>query len=401
MKRTIDDLALFGGPAAFLNTVTVGRPSIGDRARFESRMAWVLNNEWLTNSGPLVSEFEAEVAEVAGVRHCVATSNATVGLQLALHAAGVRGEVIMPAMTFAATPHAAAWIGLEPVFCDVDPVTGLVDPDDVKRRITERTGAVVGVHLWGQVAPVDELDRLAHEHGLTMIYDAAHALGCTRDGRRAGGFGDAEVFSFHATKVVTSFEGGALVTNDDTLAARARSMHNFGLGQGGQVELMGTNAKMSESSAAMGLTSLDAFPAVCEHNRLNHDLYAGELRGVKGLRVHELDGEESSNYQYVIVSVDGAQTGVDRDGIIAVLAAEQVVAKPYFSPPCHLMAPYRADPPPRIENAEWLASQVVALPTGPAVSSEDIRRICDVLRLVVANGEQVAGRLASATSTPT
>ncbi|WP_286691169.1 MULTISPECIES: dTDP-4-dehydro-6-deoxyglucose aminotransferase [unclassified Aeromicrobium] len=400
MKRTIDDLAVFGGPAAFLNTVTVGRPSMGDRERFESRMAWVLNNEWLTNSGPLVSEFETAVAEIAGVRHCVATSNATVGLQLAMHAAGVRGEVIMPAMTFAATPHAASWIGLEPVFCDVDPVTGLIDPDDVKRRITERTGAVVGVHLWGQVAPVEELDRLAHDHGLVMLYDAAHALGCTRDDRPAGSFGDAEVFSFHATKVVTSFEGGALVTDDATLAARARSMHNFGLGQGGRVEHVGTNAKMSEASAAMGLTSLDAFAEVCEHNRRNHELYAEELRGVKGLRLHELDLEERSNYQYVIVSVDPAHTGIDRDEIIRVLAAEQVVAKPYFSPPCHLMEPYRTETPQRIESAEWLAAQVVALPTGPGVSAEDIRRICDVLRLVVADGEHVARRLTAARNAP-
>lgn len=388
MKRAVTDLAIFGGPQAFLHDLFVGRPTVGDRDRFFARLEWALNNNWLTNGGPLVREFEGRVADLADVRHCVATCNATVALQLALRACDVSGEVIMPSMTFAATPHAASWLGLQPVFCDVDPETGLIDPDHVAALITPRTGAIVGVHLWGRAAPVEALQKIAVDHQVKLFFDAAHALGCTADGRAVGGFGDAEVFSFHATKTVTSFEGGAIVTDDGQLADRIRAMHNFGLSADRAVEV-GTNGKMSESAAAMGLTSLDAFAETREHNRANHALYSAELSRVRGISVHQFDQGEQNNFQYVIISVDQAGAGIDRDQMQAILRAEKVIARSYFSPGCHQMAAYRTDPPLRLEHTETLSSQVLALPTGPAVSSEDIRRVCDIIRLAAANGELI------------
>ncbi|QBJ96223.1 dTDP-4-dehydro-6-deoxyglucose aminotransferase [Rhodococcus sp. ABRD24] len=389
MKRALTDLAIFGGPAAFLHDLYVGRPTIGDRTRFFARLEWALNNNWLTNGGPLVREFEGRVADLADVRHCVATCNATVALQLVLRASDVSGEVIMPSMTFAATAHAASWLGLEPVFCDVDPETGLIDPDHAAALVSPRTGAIVGVHLWGRAAPVDALHKIAADKQVKLFFDAAHALGCTADGRAIGGFGDAEVFSFHATKTVTSFEGGAIVTDDGQLADRIRTMHNFGLSPERAVAEIGTNGKMSESAAAMGLTSLDAFAETRDLNRTNHALYSAELRGLRGISVHQFDARERNNYQYVIVSVDKTATGIDRDQMQAILRAEKVIAQPYFSPGCHQMPPYRRDPPVRLAHTEYLSEQVLALPTGPAVSSEDIRRVCDIVRIAVTNGELI------------
>ncbi|MEU8891609.1 dTDP-4-dehydro-6-deoxyglucose aminotransferase [Streptomyces sp. NPDC048442] len=389
MKRVVTDLALFGGPATFLRPLLVGMPTVGDRARFLARLEWALDNDWLTNGGPLAMELEGRIADLAGVRHCVATCNATSALQLLLRASGVTGQVIMPSLTFAATPHAASWVGLEPVFCDVDPVTGCLDPARVEELITPATGAILGVHLWGRAAPVVELEKLAAEHGVKLFFDAAHAFGCTSGDRPIGSFGNAEVFSLHATKTVMSFEGGAVTTDDGELAERLVALRNFGIDRNKSVTAVGINAKMSECSAAMGLTSLDAFAQTRERNRDNHALYRSELHGVPGVEVLPFDESERNNHQYLILLTDRAVTGLHRDRLQALLQAEKVFPQLYFSPPCHLMPAYRTEPALRLEHTERLAERVLALPTGPSVSFEDIRRVCSIVRIAAERGRQI------------
>ncbi|NEB81463.1 dTDP-4-dehydro-6-deoxyglucose aminotransferase [Streptomyces sp. SID14478] len=389
MKRALTDLALFGGPTAFLRPLLVGMPTVGDRARFLARLEWALDNDWLTNGGPLTTELEGRIADIAGVRYCVATCNATAALQLVLKASGVTGQVIMPSLTFAATPHSAAWVGLEPVFCDVDPVTGCLDPARVEELITPDTGAILGVHLWGRTAPVIELEKVAAEHGLKLFFDAAHAFGCTSGGRPIGGFGNAEVFSLHATKTVMSFEGGAVTTDDGELAERLAALRNFGIDRDRSVNAVGMNAKMSECAAAMGLTSLDAFEETRARNQENHALYRSELRGVPGIEVLAFDEGERNNHQYLILLADREVTGLHRDRLQALLEAEQVFPRLYFSPPCHQMPIYRTDPPLRLPHTERLSEQVLALPTGPSVSFEDIRRVCSIIRLAAERGGQI------------
>ncbi|MFE0824567.1 dTDP-4-dehydro-6-deoxyglucose aminotransferase [Streptomyces sp. NPDC058847] len=396
MKRVLTDLALFGGPEAFLRPLLVGMPTVGDRARFLARLEWALDNEWLTNGGPLTTELEGRIADLTGVRYCVATCNATAALQLVLKASGVTGQVIMPSLTFAATPHAASWVGLEPVFCDVDPVTGCLDPARVEELITPATGAILGVHLWGRAAPVAELEKLAAEHGLKLFFDSAHAFGCTSGDRPIGSFGNAEVFSLHATKTVMAFEGGAVTTDDGELAERLVALRNFGIDRDKSVTAVGINAKMSECSAAMGLTSLDAFEETRERNRENHALYRSELRGAPGVEVLPFDEKERNNHQYLILLTDRAVTGLRRDRLRTLLQAEKVFPQLYFSPPCHLMPAYRAEPPLRLEHTERLSERVLALPTGPSVSFEDIRRVCSIIRLAAERGEQIEAMWAQA-----
>ncbi|MFB9904173.1 dTDP-4-dehydro-6-deoxyglucose aminotransferase [Allokutzneria oryzae] len=392
MKRGVDDLALFGGPEAFMQTLYVGRPNIGDRARFFDRLDWALDNQWLTNGGPLVREFEERVAEVAGVRNCIATCNATAALQLLVRAADLSGEVIMPSLTFAATAHAVRWLGLDPVFCDIDPATGCMDPKLVQELVTPRTTAIFGVHLWGRPCAVDELEKVAADNGLKLFFDAAHALGCTHDGRRVGGFGNAEVFSFHATKVVNAFEGGAIVTDDDGLARRVRALHNFGFSHEGVPEEAGTNAKMSEAAAAMGLTSLDAFETAIARNLENYECYRAEFAELAGVTVVGFDKRQRNNYQYVIVEIDEQVTGIHRDLLLEVLRAENVVGQRYFSPACHQRPPYRDAVRAPLPHTEWLADRVLALPTGTTVSREDIRRVSDIVQIAAGNGAQVTSR---------
>ena len=261
-KRSLSELAIFGGSPAFDETLHVGRPNIGDRARLLARIDDMLDRRWLTNRGPFVQELETKLAALLGVRHVVAICNGTVALEIAARALGLTGEVIVPAFTFVATAHALQWQEITPVFCDVDPATHLLDPARVEAMITPRTSGIVGVHVWGQACNVEALAEIAQRRGLRLIYDAAHAFACSHGGQMIGNFGDAEVFSFHGTKFFNTFEGGAVATNDDDLAQRIRLMTNFGFTGFDTVVTIGINGKMSEVSAAMGLTGLESLDRV-------------------------------------------------------------------------------------------------------------------------------------------
>ena len=226
--RVLEDLAVFGGPPAFTEPRHVGRPNIGSRAELFERIGGALDRGWLANDGPLVAEFERRVADLLEVDYCVATSSATVGLQLVARALGLSGEVVMPSFTFVGTADSLAWLGITPVFADIDPRTHNLDPAAAERALTSRTSAILAVHLWGCACDVDALGEIAAQHDIPLVLDAAQALGCTYRGRPIGGFGRAEVFSFHATKVAGAGEGGAVTTNDPELARRVRLMRNFG-----------------------------------------------------------------------------------------------------------------------------------------------------------------------------
>jgi len=301
--RSAADLAVNGAPPAFDAPIHVGRPNIGDRTTFLDRVGRILDNRWLTNNGPMVRELEQRIADMAGVRHCVAMCNATIALEIAIRALDLRGEVIIPSYTFIATAHALHWQEIVPVFADIDPATHNLDPAAVRRMITPRTTGIVGVHLWGRPAPIEALQSVADEHGLKLMFDAAHAFGCSHDGRPIGGFGACEVFSFHATKFFNTFEGGAVVTNDDRLAEKMRLMRNFGFAGFDNVIYPGTNGKMTEICAAMGLSNLEALDATMQANRRNYEAYRRALAGLPHISMLEYDGDASNNYQYIVIEI--------------------------------------------------------------------------------------------------
>jgi dTDP-4-amino-4,6-dideoxygalactose transaminase len=377
----MSELAILGGAPAFPEPVHVGRPNIGDRARLMERIEGVINRRWLTNDGPLVHEFEEAISAMLGVPHCIAMCNGTVALEIAIRAAGLSGEVIVPPFTFVATAHALQWQAIAPVFCDVDPRTHNIDPTRVEELITPRTTGILGVHVWGRPAPVDELTRIAADHGLRLLFDAAHALGCSTGGRMIGGFGTAEVLSFHATKVVNSFEGGAIVTADEEFADVARLMRNHGFADYDQVGHVGTNGKMSEIAAAMGLTSLESREEFVAANRRNYETYSAALQGVDGVELIGYDSAESCNWQYVVIEVDES-AGLSRDELQAVLWAENVLARRYFFPGCHRMEPYRTlfpDVAERLPETERLVQRVLALPTGTSMSTDAVTAVAGLV----------------------
>jgi dTDP-4-amino-4,6-dideoxygalactose transaminase len=397
MKQHIDRLAVFGGAPAFEEKIHVGRPNIGDRERLIQRINDMLDRRWLTNNGFYVQEFERRIAELVGVKHCIVMCNATVALEIAIRAAGLRGEVIVPSFTFVATAHALQWQEITPIFCDVDPRTHNIDPPRVEALITPRTTGIIGVHLWGRACDVGALQEIATRRGLKLLFDAAHAFGCSYGGQPIGRFGDCEVFSFHATKFMNSFEGGAVATNDDELAAKIRLMTNFGFAGYDNVVYLGTNGKMSEVAAAMGLTSLESMGDFIEVNRRNYHEYHRALAGIPGVSLMEYDGGECYNYQYIVVDIDEPAATISRDALLQLLWAENVLARRYFFPGCHRMEPYRSYFPHSgllLPETERLTGRLLVLPTGTAVGATDIGAICDLIRMAVRNGMAITRKLA-------
>lgn len=396
MKNSVDQLAVFGKIPAFVEKLHVGRPNIGERERLLARINDLLDRRWLTNNGPYVQEFEQRIADMIGVKHCIAMCNATVALEIAVRAAGLRGEVIVPSFTFIATAHALQWQEITPVFCDVDPGTCNIDPGRVEAMITPCTTGIIGVHVWGRPCDIEALTEVAQRHHLKLLFDAAHAFGCSYKGRMIGNFGNAEVFSFHATKFFNTFEGGAVTTNDDELAARIRLMKNFGFAGYDNVIYIGTNGKMSEVSAAMGLTGLESLEEFIATNYRNYKHYERELAGIPGVQLVTYDETEKCNYQYIILEIDEWVTQVSRDQLVEILHAENVLARRYFYPGCHRMEPYRSyfrHAGLLLPETERLARRVLSLPTGTAVGAAEIGKICQIVRLVVAHGPEVRERL--------
>jgi dTDP-4-amino-4,6-dideoxygalactose transaminase len=396
MTLELSQLALFGGPPRFSSPLHVGKPNIGSRNNLFKRLEDILDRRWLSNNGIYIQEFEQKVAEISGTKHCIATCNGTIALEIAIRAAGLIGEVIVPSFTFIATAHALQWQGITPIFADIDPVNHLIAPDAIHRLITPRTSAILGVHVWGQGCNFAALSQIANDYHIPLIFDAAHAFGCTYQNKPIGQFGLASILSFHATKFVNSLEGGAIVTNDSSLAEKARLMTNFGFKGYDHVGYIGTNGKMNEFSAAMGLSSLESIDEFIAANHANYQQYSQGLEGLKGIEMLTYDEKEKQNYQYIILNVDPSQSPLKRDELVDLLWTENVRARRYFYPGCHRMEPYCSDYPNAgllLPNTELASQQIVVLPTGQTLSAPDITKICQIIRLGIDSSEAVSGAL--------
>ncbi len=387
MKKTVQDLAIFGGSPAFAEPLHVGRPNRPDKAAFFQYADDIWESAWLTNNGPKVQQFEKELQQMLGVKHAIAVCNATIGLQIAIRALGMEGEVIVPSFTFVATAHSLEWQGITPVFCDVDPDMHCMDPAQIEKLITPRTTGIMPVHLWGNPCDVAAIQALADKHNLKILYDAAHAFGCEHAGKMIANFGDAEVFSFHATKILNTFEGGCITTNDDELARVIRLMINFGFIGKDQVTHVGSNGKMSEISAAMGLASLKELNSFIVHNRSNYQHYKKRIADIPHLSIIEHDEKEARNFHYIIVRV-ADDAGISRDAIVKALEQENVLARRYFHPGCHHMEPYKSSYPDvglQLLVTEKLTNVLLCLPNSTATSDSDVESVCNLLQFIMEN----------------
>jgi dTDP-4-amino-4,6-dideoxygalactose transaminase len=366
---------------AFKELIHVGRPNIGSREAFHRYVDSIFDRRWLTNRGECVQEFEARLCEFLGVKHCIAMCNATIALEIAAKALDLKGEVIIPSLTFIATAHALQMQGIKPVFADIDRNSYNLDPAAVERMITPETTGIIGVHVYSRPCDIEGLQAVADRHGLKLMFDAAHAFGCSYKGKMIGQFGECEVFSFHATKYFNTFEGGAIATNNDELAEKIRLMQNFGFSSIDRVIYIGTNGKMTEISAAMGLVNMESLDEFRTVNRQNYAVYKKELARIDGLTLIDYDEKEKNNWQYIVVEV-GSEYPVSRDALVSKMHAMNVRARRYFWPGCHRMEPYHTlqpDAGTAVPITEEIANRIIVLPTGTAVDEATIHKICSLL----------------------
>ncbi len=396
MKKSFSDLALLGGEKSFTEHLHVGRPNIGDEDKLFEYLKEIIDNKWLTNNGPFVQKFEKQLSEMLGVRHCIAMCNATIALEITIRGLDMHGEVIVPAFTFIATAHALQWQEITPVFCDTDPETHTIDSRQIEKLLTPRTTGIIGVHVWGRPCNIEALTDIARQYNLKIIFDASHAFGCTYKGNYIGTYGNAEIFSFHATKFLNTFEGGLVSTNDDDLAAKIRLMKNFGFTGYDKVDYIGTNGKMNEFCAAVGLTSLSCMDDFIEMNYQNYKHYRDALKGVPGLKIINYDESQKCNYQYIVLEIDESVTNISRDQLQRILQAENILARRYFYPGCHRMEPYKSYFPHAkllLQETEKLVDRVLLLPTGTSVTTEDINKICQIICIAVEFGQELKQKI--------
>lgn len=358
----------------------VGAPNIGDRSKFHQYVDEIFDRRWLTNRGELVREFERRLADYLGVKHCISMCNGTVALEIAVRALDLKGEVIIPSLTFIATAHALQWQGIKPVFCDIDRHSYCIDPKEVEKHITPETTAIMGVHLYSRPCDIEVLQSIADKHGIKLLFDAAHAFGCSHGGQMIGNFGECEVFSFHATKFFNTFEGGAITTNNDELAEKIRLMQNFGFQGMDNVIYIGTNGKMAEINAAMGLTNLEELDVFLEINKRNYDAYKEGLSSISGLKLIEYNEAERCNWQYIVVEV-GEEYPLSRDELMEKLHAHNIRARRYFWPGCHRMEPYatlQLDAAKLLPITEEVGKRILVLPTGSSIDSDKVNRVLKI-----------------------
>jgi dTDP-4-amino-4,6-dideoxyglucose len=367
-------------PSIVRPALQIVRPVFPDTSHFLGAFREALKSGQVTNNGRWVREFERQLADYLGVP-ALAFCNGQLALMTMLRAAGVESdEVIVPSFTFSATPHAVRWCGAKPVFADIDPDTLCLNPAEVESKITSRTTAILGVDAYGLCCDYPALGELGRRYGLKVLYDSAPSFGARVDGRLVGGFGDAQIFSFHATKAFATMEGGCLCSHDEIIIERARSIRNFGQGADGDCQEPGINGKLTEICALVGIEQLKTFEPAAERRRYVVRRMRDGLEDIPGLTVGKAPANQDPIWLYLPVVIDPSAFGCDRDCAVTLLAKQGLRVRKYYSPPCHHMSAYSEARGHQLPVTERIAYNVLALPVYNDMTDEECDRIVLVMR---------------------
>ncbi len=363
-------------------SIMVTRSSMPRLEDYMEEIRPIFESHHLTNMGPIYQKLQQMLTAYLGVPHLSLFVNGHLALEVAIQALGLKakgGEVITTPFTFVSTTNAIVRNGLTPVFCDIKPDDYTMDPDKIEALITDRTVAILPVHVYGNICDVEAIDRIAKKHGLKVIYDAAHAFGVTYRGIGAGCFGDAAMFSFHATKVYNTIEGGAVTFHDPAYETPLNELKNFGMHGQEDVLEAGGNAKMDEFRAAMGICNLRRMEACLAGRAKAAQQYRKRLEGVPGLRLNVIQKDVTPNYAYFPVYFDPAVFGKDRDQVMAELQQHDIFTRKYFYPATNEFSCYRSLKRGDTPVAHDVSMHILTLPMYEELRVEDVDRICDVI----------------------
>ena len=362
--------------------VTVTSPLLPDLKDFTPYLEVVWRNKWLTNNGQYHQELEKALCEYLDVKYLSLFSNGTLALVTALQALRVSGEVITTPFSFVATTHSLWWNNIKPVFVDIEPETFNLDPKRIEAAITPATTAIMPVHVYGNPCNVQEIERIADIYGLRVIYDAAHAFGVKQNGASLLDFGDLSVLSFHATKVYSTVEGGAIVCHDEKMKQRIDFLKNFGFANETTVVAPGINAKMNEVQAAFGLLSLKMVDEAIAKRKKVAEIYRNGLCGVQGIRFLSEFPDVQHNCAYFPILVNAQEYGMSRDALYETMKQNNIYGRRYFYPLISEFPTYRGLPSANPENlpvATIVASQVICLPIHHELNEEQVNDIIDLI----------------------
>ena len=365
----------------FENPIYVTRPFLPPIEEFTEGLQEIWDSQWLTNNGPRLKRFNDELSDFLETDNICLFNNGTLALQIGLQGMGITGEVITTPFTFVATTHALYWNKIRPVFVDIDPDHYTLDPEKVEAAITPWTTAIVAVHVFGRPCNVKALADIARRHNLKLIYDAAHAFGVEVGGKSIAHFGDMSMFSFHATKLFHSLEGGLLTFRDTGLKQTFDYLKNFGFKNELEVVMPGTNAKMNEMQALMGSNVLRYLDKIIEKGRQITEIYENRLSGIPGLRLPPPTSPNTKqNFSFMPVEVDADEFGMNRDDLCFRLRENNIIARRYFYP---LVCDYACYAKVTINDplvvARKVSSQILTLPNYFDLQLEEVEQICDVI----------------------
>lgn len=374
----MDKPAILGGKPIFNKRcpVHIVRPTLPDLKMLMPELKKVFQSGQLTNAVN-VREFENRTAKYLNVKHCVAVSSCTAGLILTQKCLGLEGEVIVPSFTFHATAHSLLWNRLTPVFVDCREDTFNLDEKKIEPLVTKKTSAILAVYLYGNPPAMEKLKLLANRYNLRLIFDSAHAFGSEYKGVKAGGFGDAEVFSLSPTKLLVTGEGGLVATNDSVLADKLKIARNYGDSGNYDCEFNGLNARMAEFNAILGIEGLKIVDKKVKMRNRIAAHYTNFFRNYDGISFQEVKKENLSTFKDYSIIIDPDILGIDRDFIAMALHKENIMTKKYFYPPVHMQKAYALYRKSGLEITERLSTRVLSLPIYSSLSDRMIDRICD------------------------
>jgi dTDP-4-amino-4,6-dideoxygalactose transaminase len=370
----------------FSKPIYITRPLLPNREDVYRKIDEIFDSQWLTNNGPQHKLFEKVLVNYLQVPQLSLVNNGTSALQLACQALRLSGEVITTPFTFAATPHVLYWNSIKPVFCDIEENSWNIDVDQIESLITPSTSAILPVHVFGNPCNLEKIQKIAERYGLKVIYDASHCFGIKINGQGIGNFGDISTFSFHATKIFNTFEGGALTCNDPTIKKRVDLAKNFGFQGENSVVVPGINAKMNEFQAAIGLLVLDIFEDEVEKRKKLTKLYQDRLNEIKGITfLNKIDKKVNYNYYNFVIRVDKDKYGKSRDNLYEELKKYNVFTRKYFYPLCSQFQCYKnylSSPSDNFLIADKVSKEVLSLPLYGSLTDEDVNKICDIMILI-------------------